>query len=238
MILRNAKKTLYLKSLASKELSFASFLQKIIPSMHLSRLPVTFRLLGSGLAIGMILLFSLPVYAGAPLDGVRTNVNKVLDVLRDPKLKIPSAKEIKKRQLENLYGQMFNEVELARRTLAQHWNDLNGEQRREFVTLFRQILEKTYADRIMSYNNENIAFDGEVMQSDNKAEVQTRIITASKEISFCYRVIKTGSQWKVYDVVVENVSLVLNYRNQFNEILIKNTPEQLLDILRKKVKNN
>jgi phospholipid transport system substrate-binding protein len=75
------------------------------------------------------------------------------------------------------------------------------------------------------------------MNSETQAEIQTKIVTSSKEIPIFYRVIKKDNVWKVYDVVVENVSLVQNYRTQFNDILTKNTPEQLLEILRKKVKD-
>jgi len=187
---------------------------------------------------GLVILFLWfsPAYAGAPLDTVKANADKVLDVLRDPKLKAPSAKEIKKKKLEIIYAEMFDEVELSRRTLARNWNKLNEAQRKEFVHLYHQVLEKAYADKILSYTDEKIVFDKEVMLSANLAEVHTRIITSSKEIPIVYRVILSGGSWKVYDVVVENVSLVQNYRTQFNEILAKNTPEQLLEILRKKVK--
>jgi phospholipid transport system substrate-binding protein len=131
---------------------------------------------------------------------------------------------------------MFNDVELSRRALARNWNNMNAAQRQEFVQLFRQVLEKAYADKILSYSSEKIVFDRENLLSENQAEVQTRIITSSKEIPVSYRVILKDGDWKVYDVVVENVSLVQNYRTQFNDILAKNTPEQLLEILRKKVK--
>jgi phospholipid transport system substrate-binding protein len=160
----------------------------------------------------------------------------VLDVLRDPKLKAPSAREAKKKKLEAIYSEMFDEVELSKRTLARNWNRLNDAQRREFVHLYHQVLEKAYIDKILSYTDEKIVFDREITISPNLAEVHTRIITASKEIPIAYRVILSGGAWRVYDVVVENVSLVQNYRTQFNEILAKNTPEQLLEILRKKVK--
>jgi phospholipid transport system substrate-binding protein len=189
------------------------------------------------LGVGILLFFlsALPVYAGAPLDSVQANVNKVLDVLRDPKLKAESAKEIKKEKLRGIYEQMFDEVELSRRTLGVHWNKLNPAQQQEFVHLFRQVLEKAYIDKILSYTNEKIVFPRENMLSSNQAEVQTKIITSSKEIPIFYRVILKDDTWKVYDVVVENVSLVQNYRSQFNSILAKNTPDQLLEILRKKV---
>ena len=189
-----------------------------------------------GLGILMFFLSTLPVYAGAPLDAVQTNVNKVLDVLRDPKLKAESAKGIKKEKLEAIYEQMFDEVELSRRTLGANWNKLNPAQQKEFTQLYRQVLEKAYIDKILTYTNEKIVFSKENMISNNQAEVQTKVITSSKEIPIFYRVILKDGTWKVYDVVVENVSLVQNYRSQFNSILANNTPEQLLEILRKKVK--
>ena len=188
------------------------------------------------LGILMLLVFALPVYAGVPLDTVQKSVNKVLDVLRDPKLKADSAKEMKKEKLRIIYKSMFDEVEFSKRTLAKNWSKLNATQQKEFVDLFEQILEKSYIDKILSYTNEKIEFYKENMNSETQAEIQTKIVTSSKEIPIFYRVIKKDNVWKVYDVVVENVSLVQNYRTQFNDILTKNTPEQLLEILRKKVK--
>jgi phospholipid transport system substrate-binding protein len=189
-----------------------------------------------GLGILMFFLFTLPVYASAPLDTVQTNVNKVLDVLRDPKLKGESAKAIKKEKLEVIYEQMFDEVELSMRTLGGNWTKLNPAQQQEFIQLYRRVLEKAYIDKLLSYTDEEIVFSKENMLSNNQAEVQTKVITSSKEIPIFYRVILKDGTWKVYDVVVENVSLVQNYRSQLNSILAKNTPDQLLEILRKKVK--
>jgi phospholipid transport system substrate-binding protein len=179
--------------------------------------------------------FALPAYAGAPLDTVKVNVNNVLDVLRNPKLKAASAKEIKKDKLRVIYKTMFDENEFSRRTLSRNWSKLNPAQQAEFVKLFEEILEKSYADKILDYTNEKVEFYKEEMKSDTQAEVQTKIITASKEIPIFYRLILKDGKWKVYDVVVENVSLVQNYRTQFNDILARNTTEQLLEILRKKV---
>jgi len=196
------------------------------------------RQLTVAVSILMIFLFNLPVYAGVPMDTVQANVNKVLDVLRDPKLKPASAKAIKKEKLRPIYDRMFDDVELSRRTLARNWNSLNAAQRQEFVQLFREVLEKAYIDKILSYTNEKIVFDRESKLAENQVEVQTRIVTASKEIPISYRMILKNGVWKVYDVVIENVSLILNYRTQFNEILAKNPPEQLLVTLRQKVKEH
>jgi phospholipid transport system substrate-binding protein len=184
----------------------------------------------------LIFLLTAAAYAGVPQDTVQANVNKVLDVLRDPKLKSEAAKETKKKKLRIIYEQMFDDVELGKRTLARNWNSLSVAQRQEFVILFRQVLEKAYIDRILAYTNEKIVYERETMISGTQAEIQTKVVTASKEIPITHKVILKDGSWKVYDVVVENVSLVMNYRTQFSDILAKNKPEQLLEILRKKVK--
>ena len=184
----------------------------------------------------IIFVLSIPVYAGVPMTTVEASVNRVLDVLRDSKLKSPAAKETKKEKLRVIYKDMFDEIEFSKRTLTRNWNKFSPAERVEFVKLFEQVLEKSYIDKILDYSNEKVNFYKESMLSDNQAEIQTKIVTASKEIPIFYRMILKDGKWKVYDVVVENVSLVQNYRTQFNDILAKNTPEQLLEILRKKVK--
>ena len=187
------------------------------------------------LSILIIFVLSIPVYAGVPMDTVEATVKRVLDVLRDPKLKSTAAKEIKKEKLRIIYKDMFDEIEFSKRTLTRNWNKFNPDQRVEFVKLFEQVLEKSYADKILDYTNEKVVFHKENMLSDTQAEIQSNIITASKEIPIFYRMILKDGKWKVFDVVVENVSLVQNYRTQFNDILSNNTPDQLLEILRKKV---
>ncbi|HBL52668.1 MAG TPA: toluene tolerance protein [Syntrophaceae bacterium] len=184
----------------------------------------------------MIFLFSAPVYAGAPTVAVENTVNRVIDVLKDPKLKGPNAKEAKTEKLRVIYKDMFDEMEFSRRTLSRNWNKFTPAQRKEFVDLFERILEKAYLDKILDYSNEKFVFYKEDMTRENQAEVQSKVITQSKEVPIFYRMIFKNGQWKVYDVVVENVSLVQNYRTQFNEILAGGTPEQLLETLRKKVK--
>jgi phospholipid transport system substrate-binding protein len=179
----------------------------------------------------IFLLFALPAQAAEPLATVQAEVNKVLDVLRDKTL----STEAKKEKLRDLYSEMFDEVELARRTLGANWKKLNPAQQEEFVRLYRQVLEKAYINKILSYTDQKIVFSRASMLSDNLAEVQTKVITSSQEIPLNYRVFLKDGTWKVYDVVIENVSLILNYRSQFAAILAKNTPEQMLETLRKKV---
>jgi phospholipid transport system substrate-binding protein len=185
----------------------------------------------------LFLLSSLETgYGAAPMSAVQANVEKVLEVLRDPKLKADTAREARKEKLRRLYDGMFDQVELSRRALSRNWNSLTPAQREEFVGLFRQVLEKAYMDKILAYVDEKIVFDREVQVSETRAEIQTTIITSSSRIPVFYRVISRDGGWKVYDVVIENVSLVSNYRAQFDGILAKNSPEQMLEILREKVK--
>ncbi len=182
------------------------------------------------------LLLCQPAYAGTPLETIRINVNSVLEILRDPSLQGKDKIELKKKKLRTVYYDMFNEVELSRRSLSRNWRRFDAVQQEEFVRLFHQLLENTYAERILAYKNEKIVFDRESFHSPTQAEVFTRVITASAEIPINYRLILTGGNWRVYDVIIENISLVQNYRTQFNEILSRNSPENLLEILRKKVK--
>jgi len=188
------------------------------------------------LSVGLVFFLSAVGHAGVPMEKLRKDVNDVLNVLKDPAKKAEFAKDIKSDKILPVYEAMFDDVELSKRALARNWNNLTIPQRQEFVKLFRQMLEKAYGDKITSYNDEKVLFDRETMLSANIAEIKTRIVASSREIPVNYMMIQKNGVWKVYDVVVENVSLVQNYRTQFNEILAKNTTDQLIEILRKKVK--
>jgi phospholipid transport system substrate-binding protein len=188
-------------------------------------------------AFGVIMILFIPLlsYAASPLDTVRADINKVLDVLRDHSLKGESGKEIKKTKIMNIAGDMFDFNELSRRTLAQNWRKLNGGQQKEFVELYTSLLEDTYASKVLSYTNEKVVYGKEITLTGKTVEVQTTIVTKKADVPINYRVILKGSDWKVYDVVIEGVSLISNYRSQFNDILENKPPETLLDTLRKKV---
>jgi phospholipid transport system substrate-binding protein len=187
-----------------------------------------------GLLILMFLLSPLDAKAGAPLETVEANVKEVLDVLRNPALQGEANKKAKEEKIEAIANEMFDYVALSRLTLGRSWRDFNKEQQKEFVRLYRIILKQAYMDRILAYTNEKVVFDRDIMLSENKAEVQTIVITKSAEVPIDYRVYLKDGKWKVYDVVVEGISLVQNYRTQFREILANNSPEEVLKILREK----
>ncbi|MGD0283084.1 MAG: ABC transporter substrate-binding protein [Dissulfurispiraceae bacterium] len=183
----------------------------------------------------LCLIFPVSAVAGIPLDTVKGDVDKVLDVLRDPALKAESAKKVKKDKIRGISEKMFDFTELSKRTLAQNWNKFNPEQQKEFTELYTSVLEDAYANKIMAYTDEKIDFSKEVPLTGNTVEVQSTVLRKNGDIPIYYRVIMKDGSWRVYDVVIEGVSLVNNYRAQFREILANKPPESLLETLRKKV---
>jgi phospholipid transport system substrate-binding protein len=189
----------------------------------------------AGLMIFIISMIPFHVLAGSALDMVKTNANSVLDVLRDPKLKGEAGKKVKEQKIEAAAEKLFDYVELSKRTLGLNWNKLNMDQRKEFVGLFKTLLRNTYIDRITAYTNEKVEFTKEVQLTETTTEVQSLVTKGNTKVPINYRVIKKGSDWMVYDVVIEGVSLISNYRTQFREILGNNPPQVLIDTLRKRV---
>jgi phospholipid transport system substrate-binding protein len=188
----------------------------------------------------LIVVFSFilapQVYGGTPLEAVRTKVDDVLGVLRDPSLKDKSAEKIREKRVRSIIDELFDYSELSKRTLGKNWAKLNSEQQKEFSDLFSTHLGNVYIDRILAYSDEKVVFDKAKKRKD-RALVYSRVVTQSKDIPIDYRMFQTKGQWKVYDVVIEGVSLVKNYRSQFREMLKKEKPEYLLETLRKKVDN-
>jgi phospholipid transport system substrate-binding protein len=182
----------------------------------------------------VLVTFSVSAFAEPPLETIQTQVNKLLEVLSDPSLKAASAKETKEKKIWTIVDTVFDYSELSSRTLAQHWKSFSPEQQKEFIHLFGKLLGNTYMDRIMAYSNEKVIFGKTAQLSDNITEVQSEIVTASKSIPISYRMILKDSHWKVFDVVIEGVSLVQNYRTQFREILKNKPPEALIKMLREK----
>ena len=183
----------------------------------------------------LCLIFPITVFAGAPLEAVKGHADKVLDVLRNPSLKAESAKKDKKGKIRDIAEKMFDFTELSKRTLGQNWGKLNPDQQKEFVELYTSLLEDVYANAIMTYTDEKIAFGKEVALTENTVEIRSTVLRKSGDILIDYRVIMKDGSWRVYDVVIEGVSLINNYRTQFKDILSNNSPEALLETLRKKV---
>ena len=146
-----------------------------------------------------------------------------------------SGKKVKEDKVHSISEELFDFVVLSKRSLGRRWNDLSLEKRKEFVELYKLLLQDSYTRRIISYEDEKVIFGKEMRYSERIAEVRTTLVTNTNDIPINYRLIKMKEQWKVYDVVIEGVSLVTTYRNQFREVLANRTLEDLFEILRKKV---
>ena len=188
---------------------------------------------GALLILGLVL--PLEAHPSGPQEIVKSHVSRILEVLRDPALKGESGKKIKRDRIRAISDEMFDFTELSRRSLGQNWEKFSADQQKEFIRLFRSLLEETYSEKITVYTDEKIVYKKETSLSEKTVEVQTAVLTKTSEVPIFYRLMEKNQDWKVYDVVIEGVSLVNNYRTQFREILASKTPEALLGILRNKV---
>jgi len=183
----------------------------------------------------LALVAPLAALAASPKEAVEVDVQKVLTTLAEPAFKDQS-REVKISKIRSIINEVFDYTELSKRTLGREWAKFNAAQQAEFVKLFSDLLEKTYADRLLSYSNEKVVFDKESMLREDQAEVTSNILTADgKKIPLDYRMIRKEAGWRVYDVIIEGISLVKNYRDQFRDILAKDSPEEVLKMLRDKV---
>ena len=177
---------------------------------------------------------SAVLIAGAPTEQVRLTADKVLTVLQDSRLK-PADKETERReQVRQLIAARFDFSEMAKRSLGANWQRVSSEEQGRFVRLFAELLEKSYADQIESYDGEKILYGRENVAQD-QAEVDTKIVTKKGEqIPVNYKLRAAGGDWKVYDVVIENISRVNNFRSQFSRILANASFGELLKKLESK----
>lgn len=189
-----------------------------------------------GLVLAMLII---PIYASAatPLNTVETSVNRLLTVLGDPALDGEAGKQKKKEAIREISDELFDFYALSRRTLGPNWKKFSPDQRQEFINLYRKLLESIYMDRLLQYQDEKVKFVKEISLSETRAEVHSAIVSASGDIPIHYRLYRKDGVWKTYDLIVENVSLVGNYRTQFNSMLSKNSPAKVLDAIREKVKD-
>jgi phospholipid transport system substrate-binding protein len=173
--------------------------------------------LGLGLLLGPWL--AGPAQAGPPLEQLRAQIDRVLKVLDDPDMKKNGRARDRRAAVRKIADDIFDFQETAKRSLARHWQPRTAAERDEFVKLFSDLLERSYISKIELYGGEKIAYLGDVMDGD-QALVRTRIVTkGGAEVPIEYRMLKKGERWLVYDVVIEGVSLVANYRTQFNKII-------------------
>lgn len=181
-------------------------------------------------------LFSVLVsysFAGEPTDQLKQTVDAVLDVLKDKELKKPAKGAQRKAEIRKIVSQRFDFGEMAKRSLAQNWKQRTPAEQSEFTALYTDLLENTYIRKMERYEDEKVVYKDEKIEGAY-AVVKTAVISKEAEIPIEYRLMKEGDKWMAYDVVIEGVSLVNNYRNQFNSILRSGSYEDLVKRLKNK----
>ncbi|RUM88887.1 MAG: ABC transporter substrate-binding protein [Thermodesulfatator sp.] len=197
-------------------------------------------LLALSLLMGILVCFVPAAQAGAvdntARQEIKSLVNQVLDILKDPRYKGDAHKEERRQKLRSLVNKIFDFNNISRRVLGKYYRRFSKEQFEEFKQLFSKLLEKIYLTKIEHYSGEKVLFEEERMLSPQKVVVPTKIVKNDKEIPVEYRMVRKNGKWIGYDVAIEGVSLVKNYRSQFYEILQNKKPEDLLKIMREKVR--
>jgi phospholipid transport system substrate-binding protein len=184
--------------------------------------------------IAMLVFKALPVLAGAPTDEIRTAIDQGVQILKSAKLDSSKQRAQIIDQLRDIVYTRFDFEEMAKRSLGSHWRRLNPQQQKEFVTAFTELLETTYADKIDLYEGQQVEYVGETIDK-NYAEVNTRVVGKNRETySVDYKLHQVGGKWKIYDVVAENISLVNNYRSQFNRVVVNSSVEELIRRIKQK----
>ena len=177
---------------------------------------------------------AVTAHAGEPLDLVKSAVERSIALLKDPQLKGEDSKKERVERLKDIINPLFDYEEMARRTLAAHWRRRTPAEQEEFTKLFRAFLEKIYSDRVDLYEGERVVFGRETLDQEY-AVVESKLISAKNEASpVIYRLKRTDGKWKVYDAVVLDVSIVNNYRSQFDRVISKSSFDELKRMLREK----
>jgi len=172
--------------------------------------------------------------AGAPTEQLRTQVDRVVKLLEDPELKKDGRAKERRQAVRKIADEIFDFGETAKRSLGRHWQARTPAEREEFVQLFSDLLERSYISKIELYNGERVTYIGDTIEGET-AIVKTRILTKQgTEIPVDYRMLRKGERWLVYDVIIEGVSLVANYRTQFNKIIQTASYKELVKKMKSK----
>jgi phospholipid transport system substrate-binding protein len=172
--------------------------------------------------------------AGVPTEQIRSTVDRAILVLKDPVLKPVAKTQERRDQLKKILFARFDFTEMAKRALAANWRRRTPQEQEEFVALFTELLERAYADIIESYSDEKIIYIGERLDG-SYADVASKVLTSKgEEYSINYRAHLVNGEWRVYDVIAENISVVNNFRSQFNRVIANSSYEELVRRLRNK----
>ncbi|CAK7011842.1 MAG: hypothetical protein DELT_02117 [Desulfovibrio sp.] len=184
------------------------------------------------LAASLLVLFMASTAVGATKTATETiqhTIDEVLALIKDKDMDDPATRGQVQKEVEEKVKTIFDFGEFSARTVGAKWRSFTQDQKDRFVDAFAQLLRATYIEKLDTYNGEKVKFISEVKSTKgDKVEVQTALLLKDKEIPVSYRLLDKQGQWKVYDVRIEKVSLIENYRGQFKEILMKGDAEELI----------
>ena len=176
------------------------------------------------LVCALVIGVSAPAGAGSPTDQLREYSEQVIKVLEDQTLK----PQDRRAAVRKMAQEIFDVAETAKRALARHWASRTAAEREEFTQLFADLLESTYIARIDQYGGERIKYTQETIDGD-RAIVRAKVVTKKgTEVPVESRLLRRGDRWLIYDVLIENVSLIANYRSQFDRIVRTSSYEELV----------
>lgn len=192
------------------------------------------RFAAAAVAVTMVVGLARLTQAGPPTDQVRARIDRVIQILQDPEMKKESKAAERRAAVRKVATEIFDFEETAKRSLGRHWQQRSPEERRQFVPLFTDLLEHAYISKIDQYQGEKVSYIGESIEGD-LALVRTKIVTPKgSEVPVDYRMEQRDGHWKVYDVNIEGVSLVANYRTQFEKIIQTSSYQALIDKMKSK----
>lgn len=173
----------------------------------------------------------------SPQQQLKAGIDSLIGALSDEHLKGEANKKLLEEKLVQLFKQHFNLSYTSQMCLGRHWRKLSRKEKDDFVSLFTDLLKSTYIGRVDEYSGETVRYVKEILRG-SKALVKTMVISKNKEIPVDYKMINRTGSWQVYDVIIEGVSMVRNYRSQFSSILSKKKFADLLDQMRDKIAKN
>ena len=183
----------------------------------------------------MTLVIAGPSMAGGPTEDVRDTTDKLIAIVSDPAMKTSDMASERARRIRAAVDERFDWREMSKRTLARHWKKRSDREKENFVDLFGKLLERTYLDKVEGYSGEKVLYVGEKVDGKYGIVLVKIVTEKDTEILVKYKLKNKDSEWLVYDISIQGVSLVNNYRKQFKSIMTRSSYEDLVKKLKKKV---
>ncbi len=189
--------------------------------------------------IGLLVIAAMPMSANAdqPIEALQKGVQEGLRLLQDPKYSDATLKDAQQQKLRLILEQLFDFREFSKQVLASHWKHFSASQKDEFVSVFTRFLGKFYMGKLQEkYRDETLIYVRQEYMSPTRARVEVQVVWKGQKVPVELRMLKRSGFWKIYDIQALGISAVRNYRAQFRSLLSKETPAQVIDLIKNKIK--